>query len=112
MLPKYVALGSDTKSHGYAHNALREIKDASKFEYQLASGHTAVISCEPVIIGGDRAVLPALTGAVFATQEGAAIFDVTFFFGCLHFVCFGQLSSDKHTKKNNTNTENVAERIS
>ena len=85
VLPKYVAVGSDTKSQGYAKNALQEIAIAARYEYRLKSGHIVVLLF-PVIIGADRAVLPSMTGAVVATMQGAAIFDVTF---CvLHFLSF------------------------
>ena len=78
VLPKFVAIGSDTKAHGFVVSALKEIVHISQFTYLLASGHRVIISACPVILGGDRLVLPLLTGGAAPTHQAAAIFDVKF----------------------------------
>ena len=76
VLPKYVAIGSDTKCQQYVRNAIHEIQIACEHRYKLPSGQHAIISANPIILGGDRLVIPAFTGGPSPQNPAAAIFDV------------------------------------
>ena len=82
-LPKFVAVGSDTKARVYVKNTLKEIVNISKNIYQVSNvGHIAAISSDPVLISGDGLLRPMFTGGPYPSDQACCIFDVSnlFFF--------------------------------
>ena len=76
-LPKFVAVGSDTKARAYVRNALRELVDMSKTLFQVSNkGHCVQISTDPVLLSGDGNVKPMFTGGPFATDQACAVYEV------------------------------------
>ena len=77
VLPKFVGVGCDTKSHGYIQSALKDVVKLSKTVYNVSKEcHKVVISCDPVILSGDGAVRTVYTGGTVPNQSTAACFEV------------------------------------